>query len=175
MTNPLKVSIKCIWPLKVKMGTRPVCEIRIIFLSVYKLKSSRGQNETDFQVNIKAQAIYLQLSNNISSLRRMRMSTDRLKWLDQSYSIALESISLTTKNSTIWMGIFFHLLCVLYVGIWNCSVNRANTDYVLCQYVILHNLRSAIQHYYLKTKVHKSWVFDWWWCLMSLQFDVVIS
>ena len=34
------------------------------------------------------------------------------------------------------------------VGIWNCSVNRANTDYVLCQYVILHNLRSAIQHYY---------------------------
>ena len=28
------------------------------------------------------------------------------------------------------------------------TVNRANTDYVLCQYVILHNLRSAIQHYY---------------------------
>ena len=48
------------------------------------------------------------------------------------------------------MGIFFHLLCVLYVGIWNCSVNRANTDYVLCQYVILHNLRSAIQHYYFE-------------------------
>ena len=30
------------------------------------------------------------------------------------------------------------------------TVNRANTDYVLCQYVILHNLRSAIQHYYFE-------------------------
>ena len=34
------------------------------------------------------------------------------------------------------------------------TVNRANTDYVLCQYVILHNLRSAIQHY-CPTKVHE--------------------
>lgn len=70
-------------------------------------------------------------------------------------------------------NLFPSLVCVLYVGIWNCSVNRANTDYVLCQYVILHNLRSAIQHYYLKTKVHKSWVFDWWWYLMCLILLVI--
>ena len=60
------------------MGTRPVCEIRIIFLSVYKLKSSRGQNETDFQVNIKAQAIYLQLSKNIFRIEADEKVTDRL-------------------------------------------------------------------------------------------------
>ena len=54
---------------------------------------------------------------------------------------------------TFHMGIsFFSSLSLFFmcVGIWNCSVNRANTDYVLCQYVILHNLRSAIQHYYFE-------------------------
>ena len=78
----------------------------------------------------------------------LKLIADKLDWLDQLARRAHKKIS-TMDGKNLFPS---HVCVCLYVrvGIWNCSVSRANTDYVLCQYVILHNLRSAIQHYYFE-------------------------